>query len=308
MADISVVIPVYRAGGNLSVLLDRLTPALEAISTNFEIILVEDGGGDTSWEIISQAAKDEKRVRGIRLSRNYGQHNALLCGIRASQHGIIITLDDDLQHPPEEIFKLLEKLEEGYDVVYGIACRDRHGLWRNLASRMTKLAFKSAFGSKTAPSISAFRAFRGHVRNAFVEYKNPSVNIDVLLSWASSSFAVASIEHQARQKGTSNYTFGKLLTHSLNMMTGFSTLPLQLSSMLGFALTLFGLGVLAFVLMRYFIQGSQVPGFPFLASIISIFSGAQLFALGIIGEYLARMHFRMMERPIYTIRSTTDNR
>ena len=129
------------------------------------------------------------------------------------------------------------------------------------------------------------------------------MNIDVLLTWGTTRFAMLAVRHDARKVGTTNYTFRKLLAHAFNMMTGFSTLPLQLASFVGFAFTLFGVGVLLFVLIRYLAAGDSVPGFPFLASIIALFSGAQLLSLGIIGEYLARMHFRTLEKPAYVVRS-----
>jgi undecaprenyl-phosphate 4-deoxy-4-formamido-L-arabinose transferase len=157
-------------------------------------------------------------------------------------------------------------------------------------------------GAETARKVSAFRAFRSEVRHAFANYDGPFVSIDVLLTWGTARFATVPVRHDSRRIGTSNYTCRKLVTHALNMMTGFSVLPLQLASLLGFGFTLFGLLVLVYVMGRYLIEGGSVPGFPFLASIIAIFSGAQLFALGIIGEYLARMHFRMMETPAYTVR------
>jgi undecaprenyl-phosphate 4-deoxy-4-formamido-L-arabinose transferase len=157
-------------------------------------------------------------------------------------------------------------------------------------------------GAETARNVSAFRVFRTQVRDAFANYQGPFVSVDVLLTWGTTRFAAIPVRHNPRRIGVSNYTFRKLVLHALNMMTGFSVLPLQMASLIGFAFTLFGLGVLAYVLGRYLIQGGSVPGFPFLASIIAIFSGAQLFSLGIIGEYLARMHFRMMEKPAYTVR------
>lgn len=233
--------------------------------------------------------------------RNYGQHNALLCGIRAAKYDVIVTMDDDLQNPPEEIPKLLKKLDEGYDVVYGFPEKEQHGLWRDLASQITKIALKSTMGADTARHASAFRAFKARVREAFSDYRSPFVTLDVLLTWGASKFSAVPVRHEPRTIGKSNYSFRKLLTLAITMMTGFSTLPLQMASMVGFAFTVFGLGILLYVVGRYLIQGGSVPGFPFLASIIAIFSGAQLFALGIIGEYLARMHYRMMERPPYVI-------
>jgi undecaprenyl-phosphate 4-deoxy-4-formamido-L-arabinose transferase len=242
-------------------------------------------------------------VRGVCLMRNYGQHNALLCGVRMARYEYTITMDDDLQHPPEEIPKLIAALGDGCDVVYGTPQSEQHGLWRDLASRVSKLALQSSMGAKTARNVTAFRAFRTQMRDAFATYRAPFVSLDVLLTWASTRFCAVAVRHEPRRIGTSNYTFGKLVVHALNMMTGFSTLPLQVASVLGFGFTLFGFGVLCWVLGRYFVLGTSVPGFPFLGSIIAIFSGAQMFALGIIGEYLARMHFRTMERPTYTIRA-----
>jgi undecaprenyl-phosphate 4-deoxy-4-formamido-L-arabinose transferase len=244
-------------------------------------------------------------VRGISLLRNYGQHNALLCGIRAATGEIILTIDDDLQHPPEEVPLLLDRLAEGADVVYGTPDRESHGLFRDLASQITKIVLQEAMGAEVARDVSAFRVFRTQLREAFATYSNPSVSIDVLLTWATTRFAAVRVRHEPRTIGVSNYTFRKLLRHALNMMTGFSTRPLQIASLIGFSFTLFGMAVLVYVIGRYLIQGGSVPGFPFLASVIAIFSGAQLFALGIIGEYLARMHLRMMDRPTYAVREQT---
>ena len=161
-------------------------------------------------------------------------------------------------------------------------------------------------GAVTARKVSAFRVFRTELRDAFANYQGAFVSVYVLLTWGTTSFASISVRHEQRSIGASNYTFRKLVTHALNMMTGYSILPLQFASVVGFLFTLFGLGVLAYVIGRYIIEGGSVPGFAFLASIIAVFSGAQLFALGIIGEYLARMHFRMMDRPLYTIRAEAD--
>jgi glycosyltransferase involved in cell wall biosynthesis len=240
----------------------------------------------------------------LNLMRNYGQHNALLCGIRAAKYEVIVTMDDDLQHPPEEIPRLLARLEEGFDVVYGAPKTEQNGPMRAIASRITRLALRSAVGADVAKNVSAFRIFRTQLREAFAGYQTPFVSIDVLLTWATTRFGATTVPFQKRFSGSSNYTFVKLVRYALDMMTGFSTAPLQLASLIGFTCTLFGIGVLIYVFVRYCLEGS-VPGFPFLASIIAIFSGAQLFALGVIGEYLARMHFRSMKRPAYVVRATT---
>jgi glycosyltransferase involved in cell wall biosynthesis len=302
--SLSVVTPVYNGEASLAELCRRLGEILPRVATQHEIILVNDGSRDRSWEIISELSSRSPTVRGLNLMRNYGQHNALLCGIRAAKYELIVTLDDDLQHPPEEIPRLLARLEEGFDVVYGTPENEQNGLMRALASRITRLTLRTAVGADVARNVSAFRLFRTQLREAFAGYQTPFVSIDVLLTWATTCFGATTVPFQQRHSGASNYTFAKLVRHALDMMTGFSTAPLQLASLIGFACTLFGIGIFLYVFIRYCLEGS-VPGFPFLASIIAIFSGAQLFALGVIGEYLARMHFRSMKRPAYVVRTTT---
>jgi glycosyltransferase involved in cell wall biosynthesis len=306
MVSLSVVIAVYNGALSLRELTSGLTVALAAMADEYEIIFVEDDGKDNSWELLRELVQEFPSVKAFKHMRNYGQHNALLCGIREARYEIIVTMDDDLQHPPGELPKLLSKLQEGYDVVYGTPQRERHGLLRDMASQVTKLALQSAMGVDVARSVSAFRMFRTKLREAFAGYESPVVNIDVLLTWGTTRFATVTVPHAPRQYGTSNYTIRKLIIHALNMMTGYSTLPLQLASLIGFALTLFGFLILLYVLGRLVFEAS-VPGFPFLASIVAIFSGAQLFALGIIGEYLARMHVRIMGRPSSVIREKLES-
>ena len=301
---ISVVVPVYNSASILPLLVKELEAEMPKWSSDFELILVNDASPDQSWRTIADLAHERTWVRGINLMCNAGQHNALLCGIRAARFEIIATIDDDLQNPPSEIPRLLAKLEEGFDVVYGTPEQEQHGLLRDLASRITKLVLQNAMGAEIARNISAFRVFRTQVREAFQHYRGPFVSIDVLLTWGTNRFGALKVRQEPRQAGVSGYTVRKLVIHALNMMTGFTVLPLQIASLVGFVFTIFGLLTLAFVIGRYLTQGSAVPGFPFLASLIAIFSGAQLFGLGIIGEYLARMHFRMMDRPAYTVRST----
>jgi undecaprenyl-phosphate 4-deoxy-4-formamido-L-arabinose transferase len=297
---LSIVVPVFRSAQILPTLHERLTAALCELSQSYEIIFVEDCGGDDSWNVVKHLAKDDSAVRGIRLSRNYGQHNALLCGIRAARGVVTVTIDDDLQNPPEEIHRLIEKLREGYDVVYGAPTKETHGIFRNAASKVTKWALQGAMGVQSASKVSAFRSFHTRLRRSFASYGSPHVNIDVLLTWGTTNFASVDVKQDERLMGGSGYGLRKLITHSVNMMTGFSVLPLQVASMLGILFGASGLLVLLYVVGRYFLEGSSVPGFPFLASLVAMFSGVQLFALGVFGEYLARMHFRSMERPAYT--------
>ena len=304
-ASVSAVVPVYNSEPTLGELCERLTAVLQGASLEFEIILVNDGSRDASWKTIERIARQNVRVRGLDLMRNYGQHNALLCGIRTSRYEVVVTLDDDLQNPPEEIPVLLERLADGFDVVYGQPVSEQHGFWRDRASQITKLVLQRSMGSEVARQVSAFRAFRTALRDAFADYRGTFVSIDVLLTWATTRFAAIRVEHMPRKVGTSNYTMRQLITHALNMVTGFTSLPLQLASMTGFVCTVFGILVLAWVLGRTLIFGIAVPGFAFLASIVAIFSGAQLFGIGIIGEYLSRIHARALDRPVYVVRDHT---
>ena len=300
---ISVVVPVYNSEETLSPLTERVRAVLGSDLSSFELILVNDGSTDRSWEVVRELVEENDWIFGVNLMRNFGQHNALLCGVRLARFAIVVTIDDDLQHPPEEIPKLLKKLAEGYDVVYGAPCNLPHSLVRNLLSRATKRVLGAAMGIDRIVDINAFRAFRTNVRKAFDDFHSPNPMFDILLSWGASRFASVEVIQEPRRIGRSNYTLGKLFNQAMLLITGFTTAPLRIASFVGFSFTLVGIGIFFYVVVRYFVAGS-LPGFPFLASIISIFSGAQLFALGIIGEYLARIFHRSMDKPVYVVEST----
>ncbi|MCB2263499.1 MAG: glycosyltransferase [Candidatus Thiosymbion ectosymbiont of Robbea hypermnestra] len=302
---ISVVIPVYRSAESLPALYGCLTGVFADYPDGCEMLFVEDCGGDHSWELIRGLAATDPRVRGLRMGRNYGQHNALLCGIRAARGGVIVTMDDDLQHPPDELPRLLAKLNEGYDVVYGSPERERYGPLRGLASRIVRLALAGAMGMAQAGRVSAFRVFRTRLRDAFADYRNPTVNIDVLLTRATSRFAAVSVRHEPRRYGESGYTPPKLVRHALSMLIGFATRPWRMAGVIGLVFGLFGLGVLACGLVCSLLSGGGMPGVVFPVSLLAIFSGVQLLALGILGGYLARVYLRAMGRPPYVVREQT---
>ena len=301
---VSVVIPCYHSEGSISLVVELLLPVLAALTPAFEVILVDDASRDQTGRVVAALARAHPAVTAVSLMRNYGQHAALLCGIRAARFDVVVTMDDDLQHPPEELPKLLAALTDDIDVVYGSPAKQPHGVMRGAASRITKWVLQGAMGADTAGKASALRAFRTRLRDAFEQFRGSFVSIDVLLTWGTQRFTHVAVRHDPRTIGTSNYTLRKLVRHAINMMTGFSTIPLQLASWIGFALTGFGLAVFAFVLIRYLADGgASAPGFPFLACTIAVFSGAQLLCLGIIGEYLGRAHFRLLDRPAYQVRT-----
>jgi glycosyltransferase involved in cell wall biosynthesis len=295
--NISIVIPVYNGSETIPLLVVRLETILLQLAQSFEVIFVNDGSPDKSWETIIDLAEKYPWVRGINLMRNYGQHNALLAGIREAHFEVIVTMDDDLQHPPEELQKMLAELQKGYDVVYGVPEEQKHSFFRGLSSRFTKWLMGVMLNSPNIARSGAFRVFRAQVREAFLDYRSQFVSIDGLLAWGTSKFSYVPVRHDPRRIGKSNYSFQKLVRHTFNMITGFSILPLRLASLLGFSFTVFGFLVLIYVLTSYLVRGSPVQGFPFLASLVALFSGVQLFAMGIFGEYLARMYFRLMGSP-----------
>jgi glycosyltransferase involved in cell wall biosynthesis len=303
--NLSVVVPVYNSAQMLDLLTERLQAVLPTAAERFELVLVNDDSPDESWEIVKRLAKTYPWVRGVALMRNVGQHNATLCGIREARYEVIVTLDDDLQNPPEFIPALLAKLNEGYDVVYGVPKKREQAWWKGLFAAAVKRSISSVMGMRTVRDIGAFRAFRTHLRQAFAHYEGPDVLVDVLLSWGTRRFASIQVDEAPREVGVSNYNFWKLIKVSLLVLTSYTTVPLRLASIIGFLFTIFGFFVLVYVLAIYFTDWS-IPGFPFLASTISIFSGVQLFALGIIGEYLARVFERTGGRHSYTISQTTD--
>jgi len=296
--NVSIVVPVYKGEMLIEPLVAQLSKTLPTFSERYEIILVNDGSPDNSWSVIQSLTNQYERVRGICMMRNYGQHNATLCGIRLARYDVTVTMDQDLQHPPEEIPLLLAKLEEGYDVVYGAPKKLPQGFLRNLMTASIKQILARVIGLPSVRNVSAFRAFRTNLRDAFANFQSPSLILDVLLSWGTTRFT--SVPVDIAQAGKTSYSFRMLVRTAMLILIGYSTLPLRFASWVGFAMTIFGLGVFVYVLFVYFLAGS-IPGFPFLASIIALFSGAQLFALGIFGEYLARMFDRSMDRPTYVI-------
>jgi undecaprenyl-phosphate 4-deoxy-4-formamido-L-arabinose transferase len=264
-------------------------------------VIVDDGSDDGTWEEVKALAEEGRPVRGMRLARNCGQHNALLAGVRGARRRRIVTLDDDLQYRPESIPALLEALDDGADLVYGVAAKPEHGWFRGMVTRASKWFLRIATGEPLVNSVSALRAFRTDLRGAWTGFGGNYVSLDVLLLWSTGRVAEVPVEHYPREQGASGYSIRSLVRHALTMMVGFSSRPLRAASIMGFAATALGVVLLAYVFVRYATSTGRVPGFAFLASAISIFSGVQLFALGVIGEYMARMYTRVIGQPTYSI-------
>jgi glycosyltransferase involved in cell wall biosynthesis len=300
-AGISVVVPVFNSAGFLSGLVKRIEAVVAELCTDFEVILVNDGSRDRSWEEICELSRQAPHVRGIHLMRNFGQHNAVLCGVRAARYSVIVTLDDDGQNPPEEIPKLIHRLSEGYDIVYALPENQSHSSWRNLSSRATKLVMRTLLGARIGAYASPFRAFHTRLRKAFAEHQNAHVAMDVLLEWGTARKAVVKVRHAAREHGRSNYTLGRLVAHTVNMIAGVGLLPVRLASVVGCLCATLGLILLGYGLFETRAGDLGAGAVPALAGFLAVLFGIQLFVLGMIGEYMARLHLSSLNKPAYVI-------
>ena len=299
---VSIVVPVYGGGSAIEQLVDRVSSVLRDANVPFEILLVDDASPAPTNAIARRLAQTVPGVILLRLSCNAGQHAALLAGVRAADHPVVVTLDDDLQNPPEEIPSLLERLAVGdIDVVYGHTSRTSHSWFRRLASAGVRRAVARAVRSDAVLYVGPFRAFRTDLRDGFAGAVGPGASLDVLLGWSTQRFGHVEVRHDVRADGASGYTLRKLVRFAFDTLTGYSTSLLNAVTALGFGAVALGLGILVWVVGRYLLVGTPVAGFPFLASSIALFSGAQMLSLGIIGQYLGRIHVRVQGCPTYHI-------
>ncbi|OUC97964.1 glycosyltransferase family 2 protein [Streptosporangium minutum] len=307
MTHVSVVIPCYRSVQTLPALVERLLVVLPTVASMFEVVLVVDGSPDDTWEVAQELADRHETVRALLLARNYGQHNALVAGIRCARYDTVVTMDDDLQHPPEEIPKLLAGLRPDLDIVYAVPYAGTHGFIRNLASRSLKIGLSGRFGEATGQDICAFRAFRSFLRESLDGVAGPHTLIDISFSWATMRVGTVRVNMERRPVGQSNYTVPMLIRHAVHVMVGYSTIPLRLVTYAGLLVGALGAVLLTVFLWNYWWGDSTLKGFTSIASMISLFASAQMVALGIIGEYLGRIHVERMGRPTYIVRERSES-
>jgi len=220
--SISVVVPIYNSSRTIEQLVERLLNALQEIAADFEIIMVDDGSRDNSFDEMKKAYISKENIKIIKLQGNYGQQNAIICGLAASEKDLVVTIDDDLQYPPEEISKLLLKLEEGYDVVYGIPKDKKHSRLRNMGTKMTDLLFRVLYNKPKNIQISSFRIIRAEVVKTIVLNKEAFVYISALTFKTTKNIANVSVSHNAREIGQSNYSLYKLLKLYFNILIYYS--------------------------------------------------------------------------------------
>jgi glycosyltransferase involved in cell wall biosynthesis len=304
LPHLSVVIPVYKADRTLKELYLRLKATVELIAPNFEIIFVEDSGEDHSWQVIEGLAAIDPRVRGIQLSRNFGQHAATLCGFAHARGRWVATLDDDLEHAPENLPMLLAKAEEGYDLVYGVFSERSHMVWRNLTSNVARWLFNKAITSLNH-EYTSYRFIRGDIARSLTQFDSPYPFIDGYLSWVTNRYATVEVQHNIRANGSSNYTSHKLFTHALNIFVTFSDLPLRLASWFGLLFFFIGMGWLGVILIGRMFDWINLSGYASILGAIVLFGGIQLLILGVFGEYIGRINFKSSRKPLYIVGKST---
>lgn len=300
--EISVVIPVYNATATLETLFERLLAVMQGLDRSWEVIFVDDGSADDSWSMLLELqARWPGEVVAIQLMRNFGQHNALMCGFRNSRGALVITMDDDLQNPPEEIPKLIAAIEEGdLDLVYGAPESKRHERWRNLGSAVVVGFYRFVFDTSVTPT--PFRIIRRGVLESTFSYALNFTFIDGLIGWNTQKIGEVAVEHVPRSAGGSGYSIRRLLRLAFDLFTNFSLIPLQVVSALGMFVALSGIVVGTYFLFEYFAARIAVPGYASIIVAVLVLGGVQLIALGVIGEYLGRLHMNVNRKPQYVER------
>ncbi len=305
MPAVSIVIPVFNSDQSLPTVVSECHQIMTTLGIDYEILLVDDGSSAFTWQTVNSLVESDPRVAGLRLGRNFGQHSALLAGVRKAKFEFTITIDDDLQNPPDQIPLLLEPLfNNSADVVYGVPLETAQSGWRRLSSKWIRGLLTKTLGVPEAADLSSFRGFKTNLREGFAVNLGPGVSLDALLAWTTNKFTSVEVTHAERMHGTSNYSLRKLIRFALDTVTGYTTVPLRIVSVLGFATAGFGFLLMSFFVLLPFFQGVSIQGFPFLASTIILFAGIQLITLGVVGEYLSRMHFRVMNKPEYFVIET----
>lgn len=299
----SIVIPVYNSQASLEELCLRIKKTFQKISSSFEIIMVDDCSQDKSWEVLLNLRTGDKKVKIIQLMKNFGQHNALMCGFNYSSGDYIITIDDDLQHPPEEIPKLINKINEGYDVVYGQYLRKEHSFSRNLGTYLINYMLKKV--TKRQFNLTSMRIIKKLVIEKIVKFHNYNVMADVCISnlVPNEKVGLCLIKHNRRKYGKTNYSFSHLLSFGIGLILNYSTLPLKIASLTGLFLSLLSFVIaLILVINHYFFNKIYLIGWTSLILIIIFFSGMILFVLGIIGEYISRIFLSLNNKPQFEVR------
>lgn len=298
---ISVVSPVYLAETIVNELVQRLNKVLAPQFSQFEIILVEDGSPDNSWQQIQLLCETDPNVKGIRLSRNFGQHYAITAGLEYATGDWVVVMDCDLQDRPEEIMPLFEKTKDGHDIVYARRKVRKDSFFKKTSSKIFYRLFGYLTDSKQDPSIANFGIYNRNVIQSVLKMKDYVRYFPTMVQWVGFSSAKLDVEHNSRGDGKSSYTWSKLLRLAFDNVIAFSDKPLRLTIRLGFAISLISMCIGLFYLYKYFAGDIVVVGYASLVISIWFLSGLIVFILGIIGTYLGKTFDKVKDRPTFII-------
>jgi undecaprenyl-phosphate 4-deoxy-4-formamido-L-arabinose transferase len=300
--SVSIVIPVYNSERYLAVTVVQILDLLENLdSWNSEIVLVNDGSKDNSSATCLQLEKANKRITYVELSKNFGQQAATMAGISRAKGDLIITMDDDGQHPAEAIPQLLACLDSTVDVVYAVAHTEEHGFFRSFLSRTAKNILKYFLGLSSASEMSAFRIFRRNLLEAYLASQRFPVALDVVLHWNTDRVKNISVPMKKRTQGKSNYSLSKLLRSFLYVVMSYSIRPLRIASLFGLIGFILSFIFSIIILSQYFFGNISIPGYTSTTLLVSFLGSLQLLTLGIVGEYLGRLHLSTIGRPFFRI-------
>ncbi|RII26124.1 MAG: glycosyltransferase [Geobacter sp.] len=301
---LSIVIPVYNEESNLVPLIERLYPVVKGTGKPFEIIFTNDGSRDRSLEILRRFVQDYPGAKVIEFNGNFGQHMAILAAFEMSRGEIVITMDADLQNPPEEIPRLVAEIEKGYDVVGTIRQKRQDTLFRRLASRVVNITTNKMTGMHMNDYGCMLRAYHRYVVDNINRCRETTTFIPALAQTFASNPAEIPVSHAERALGESKYSFYRLIRLNFDLMTGFSVVPLQLFALFGIITSLFSLAFALFLLVRRFIVGAEVEGVFTLFAILFFFIGIIILGIGIVGEYVGRIYQEVRKRPRFVVRKT----
>jgi len=297
----SIIIPVYNEEENIEVFYNRLIKVLKNLHKSYEVIFVNDGSTDNSLNIL----KKIRDIRIISLTRNFGQQAALMAAFNNVKGDEIITIDVDLQMNPEDIPKLINKINEGYDIVYGVYNKNRKNIFRKICSNFAKWSLSKLIPYNSTTETGGFRIIKNYVIKQIIQFKEKSKMLDSLLCWTGYKIGKVDVNHNNRYAGKSKYSFFKLIKYWFDMVVSLTYIPLKIAIFGGIFIGGLALSLGLYYFIRYLFFGATVEGFTTLAIFIAMFSGIQLFCLGIIGEYLGRTNKEVMNKPEYIIKEIT---
>lgn len=300
---ISIIVPVYNEEENLPELIRRLKEVMNSTHKPYEIILVDDGSKDRSSQILKQAIQENASLKLIKFNRNYGQHSAIFAGFSEAKGEIVVTIDADLQNPPEEIPKLIAKMDEGYEVVGGYRQDREDSIFRKIPSFLVAKMTSKLVNVPLKDYGCMLRAYRKEIVQAMLASQEVSTYIPALANSYASSVAEIPVVHHARTRGKSKYSLLKLLHLNFDLMTSFSLLPIQLVGIMGILIAFTGLAFSIFLIAMRLIKGPEwaVQGVFTLFGILFFFVGLQVLAMGLMGEYIGRIYQEVRKRPRYRI-------